>query len=209
MDRVLQGLWWSRCLVYLDDIISFGSTFDDAFASLTLIFERLWSYGLQLKSTKCHLFRTSVPFLGHIVGRRGLECDPTKIEDVKSWPVPDCLKSVHQFLGFVGYYRRFIPKFADVATPLVTLTGKDVPFVWDVNGLSAFSVLRESHIHAPILAFPTETGQYILDTDASNFGLGGVLSQIQDDVEHVVASCSRALRPSQQRYCSTKQCWPQ
>ena len=204
MDRVLQGLWWSRCLVYLNDIISFGSTFDHALASLTLIFERLRSYGLQLKSTKCHLFRSSVPFMGHIVDRRGLECDPTKIEDVKSWPVPDCLKSVRQFLGFVGYYRRFISKFADVATPLVALTGKDVPFWWDVNCLSAFSVLRESLIHAPILAFATETGQYILDTDASNFGLGGVLSQIQDDVERVVAYCSRALRPSLRRYCTTK-----
>ena len=81
MDRVLQGLRWSCCLVYLDDIISFGSTFDDALVSLTLIFERLRSYGLQLKSTKCHLFQSSVPFLGHIVGRRGLECDPAKIAD--------------------------------------------------------------------------------------------------------------------------------
>ena len=181
MDWVLQGLRWSRCLVYLDDIISFGSTFDDALTSLTLIFERLRSYGLQFKSTKCHLFRSSVAFLGHIVGHRGLECDPAKIEDVKAWPLPDCLKSVHQFLGFVGYYQRFIPKFADIATPLVALTGKDVPFVWDVSCSSAFSVLRDSLIHAPILAFPTETGQYILDTDASI-------------VERVVTYCSRALR---------------
>ena len=90
MDRVLQGLWWIRCLVYLNVIISFGSTFSDALDNLTLIFETLRSYGLQLKSTKCHLFQTWVPFLGHIVGRRGLECDPVKIEDVKSWPVPDC-----------------------------------------------------------------------------------------------------------------------
>ena len=133
----------------------------------TLIFERLRSYGLQLKYTKCHLFRSSVPFLGHIVCRRGLECDPAKIEDIKSWPVPDCLKSVRQFLGFVGYYRRFIPNSADVATPLVTLTGTDVPFVWDAGCSTAFSVLRASLIHAPIFAFPTETGQYILDTDAS------------------------------------------
>ena len=79
---------------------------------------------------KCYLFQLSVPFLGHIVGRRGLECDPKKIEDVKSWPVPDCLKSVHHFLGFVGYYRRFMPNFADLATPLVALTVKDVPFMW-------------------------------------------------------------------------------
>ena len=70
--------------------------------------------------------------------------------------------------------------------------------------MTAFSVLRASLIHAPILSFPTETGQYILDTDASNFGLGGVLSQIQDDVERIVAYCSRALRPSQRHYCTTK-----
>ena len=78
----------------LSCLVSFRSTFDGALTNLTLIFERLRSYGLQLKSTKCHLFRSSVPFLGHIVGRRGLECDPVKIEDVKSWPVPDCRKSV-------------------------------------------------------------------------------------------------------------------
>ena len=84
MDQVLQGLRWSRCLVYLDNIISFGTTFEDALDNMTLNFEHLRTYGLQLKSTKCHLFQTSVPFLGHVVGRRGLECDPKKIEDVKS-----------------------------------------------------------------------------------------------------------------------------
>ena len=200
MDRVPQGLWWSRCLVYLDDIISFGTTFEDALDNLTLIFQRLSSYGLQLKSTKCHLFQTSVPFLEHVVGRRGLEFDPRKIMDVKSWPVPDCLKSVQQFLGFVGYYRRFIPNFADLAEPLVSLIGKDVPFVWRPACTTAFTGLRDALVRAPILAFPTEHGDYILDTDASNYGLGGVLSQIQDNVE----CCSRALRPSQRKYCTTK-----
>ena len=204
MDRVLQGLRWSRCLVYLDDIISFGSTFDGALTNLTLIFERLRSYGLQLKSTKCHLFRSSAPFLGHIVGRHGVECDPARIEDVKSWPVPDCLKSVRQFLGFVGYYRWFIPNFADVATPLVTLTGKDVPFVWDLSCLTAFAALRAALMDDPILDFHTETSLFVLDTDASNFGLGGVLSQVQNNQERVVVYCSRALRPSQRRYCTTK-----
>ena len=187
MDQVLQGLQWSRCLVYLDDIISFGTTFEDALDNLTLIFEHLRTYGLQLKSTKCHLFQTSVPFFGR------LECNPKKIEDVKSWPVPDCLKSVRQFLGLVGYYRRFIPNFADLAEPLVALTGKDVPFVWRPACTTAFTSLRDALIRAPILAFPTETEDYILDTDASNFGLGGVLSQIQNDVECVIAYCSRAL----------------
>ena len=76
--------------------------------------------------------------------------------------------------------------------------------MWDTSCSAAFQELRASLIDAPILAFPTETGQYILDTDASNFGLGGVLSQIQDNQERVVAYCSRALRPSQRRYCTTK-----
>ena len=176
MDRVLQGLRWSRCLVYLDDIIYFGTTFEDALDNLTLIFERLRAYGLQLKSTKCHLFRTSVPFLGYIVGRRGLECDPKNIEDVKSHPIPDCLRSVRQFLGFVGYYRHFVPSFADLAEPLVALTGKNVPFVWRPACTTAFVNLRDALVQAPVLAFHTEIGPYILDTDASNFGLGGVLS---------------------------------
>ena len=86
----------------------------------------------------------------------------------------------------------------------MTLTGKDVPFVWDSSCSSAFAVLRASLVDAPILAFPTETGLYILDTDASNFGLGGVLNQVQNDQERVVAYCSHALRPSQRRYCTTK-----
>ena len=145
-----------------------------------------------------------MPFLGHVIGRRGLECDPRKIEDVKSWPVPDCLKSVRQFLGFVGYYRRFISSFADLAEPLVALTGKDVPFIWRPACATAFTDLRDALVRAPILTFPTEFGDYILDTDASNFGLDGVLSQIQDNVECVIVYCSRALRPSQRKYCTTK-----
>ena len=86
----------------------------------------------------------------------------------------------------------------------MALTGKDVLFVWGLICSTSFHSLHDSLIQAPILAFPTDTGQYILDTDASNFGLGGVLSQIKDYVECVVANCSGTLRPSQRRYCTTK-----
>ena len=97
-----------------------------------------------------------------------------------------------------------IPNFSDLAEPLISLTGKDVPFVWRPACATAFTGLHDALIRAPILSFPTEHGDYILDTDASNFGLGGVLSQIQDNVERVIAYCSRALRPSQRKYCTTK-----
>ena len=101
MDQVLQGLRWSRCLVYLDDIISFGTTFEDALDNLTLIFERLRTYGLQLKSTKCHLFQTSVPFLGHVAGRRGLECDPKKIEVLACSGLPEECPAVFGICGIL------------------------------------------------------------------------------------------------------------
>ena len=104
----------------------------------------------------------------------------------------------------MGYYRRFILSFADLAEPLVALTGKDVPFIWRPACTTAFTDLCDALVRAPILAFPTEFGDYVLDTDASNFGLGGVLSQIQDNVGCVIAYCSRALRPSQRKYCTTK-----
>ena len=89
-----------------------------------------WQVSLSLEARCKTAFATHSGLFQFRVMPFGLECDPKKIEDVKSWPVPDCLKSVRQFLGFVGYYQRFIPRFADLAEPLVALTGKDVPFVW-------------------------------------------------------------------------------
>ena len=154
----------------MDDIISFGQDFAGALNNLVMIFECLQKCVLQLKANRCHLFRTSAPFLGHVVGRDGLQCDPKKIVDVKSWPVPDCLKSTRQFLEFVGYYRRFIKEFAERAAPLVALTGKDVPVLWTSDCMDSFNNLRQALICAPILAFPTETDVYVLATDASNFG---------------------------------------
>ena len=105
MGQVLRGLQWDRCLVYIDDILIFGETFDSALESLESVLDRISRYGLQLKSTKCALFRTSLPFLGHIVGREGLTCDPEKILAVQSWKIPGNVREVREFLGFAGYYR--------------------------------------------------------------------------------------------------------
>ena len=109
MSQVMRGLHWKRCLVYIDDILVFGNDFESALHSLELVLIRVAEYGLQLKSTKCNLLRTSVPFLGHIVGRAGLECDPNKLSAVANWIPPSTIKGVREFLGFTGYYRRFVP----------------------------------------------------------------------------------------------------
>ena len=204
MSQVMRGLHWKRCLVYIDDILVFGNDFESALHSLELVLIRVAEYGLQLKSTKCNLFRTSVPFLGHIVGRAGLECDPNKLSAVANWIPPSTIKGVREFLGFTGYYRRFVPDYSTVAQPLVRLLGKDCKFKWSGACQDAFKALRALLIKAPVLAFPKEDLPYIVDTDASDYGIGGVLSQCIEGTEHVIAYYSKSFNPAQQKYCTTR-----
>ena len=195
---------WKRCLVYIDDILVLGSDFESALHSLELVLNRVAEYGLQLKSTKCNLFRTSVPFLGHIVGRADLECDPNKRSAVANWIPPNTIKGVRKFLGFTGYYRRFVPDYSTVGQPLVRLLGKDCKFHWTDACQDYFKALRALLIKAPVLAFPKEDLPYIVDTDASDYGIGGVLSQNIEGTEHVIAYYSKSLNPAQQKYCTTR-----
>ena len=198
----MRGLHWKRCLVYIDDILVFGNYFESALHNLELVLDRVAEYGLQFKSTKCNLFRTSVPFLGHIVGRAGLECDPNKLSAVANWIPPTTTKGVREFLGFTGYYRRFVPDYSTVAQALVHLLGKDCKFEWTTACQDAFEALRALLIKAPVLAFPKEDLPYIVDTDASDYGIGGVLSQNIDGTEYVIAYYSKSLNPAQQKYCT-------
>ena len=130
MDRVLCGMRWSSCLVYLDDVISFGKSVPEALGRLEEVLARLSDFGLQLKAKKCTFMQTEVAFLGHIVGRTGLACDTEKLSAVQNWHEPNRVKAVRQFVGFVGYYRRFANFFAELADPLVALTRKGVLFMW-------------------------------------------------------------------------------
>ena len=106
-------------------------------------------------------------FLGHIVGRAGLACDPEELSAVWAWHTPGSVKQVRQFIGFVGYYRRFIQNFAELSEPLVALTCKGTVFVWTSERQDAFVA------PGPDLEF---SYRFVLDTDASLFAIGGVLN---------------------------------
>ena len=205
MEIAMRGIQWRKCLVYLDDIISVGKTFEGAIDSLRDVFTRLRQAGLRIKPSKCTLLKPEVEFLGHIVGREGLKCCPKKIQAVKEYEPPKNLHALRSFLGFVGYYRRFIKGFATIASPLTKLTQKDTPFQWRMEHQDAFDKLREPLLTEPLMAYPDPEKTYILDTDASGHGIGGVLSQVHDDgLEHVIAYASYTLRPTQRNYCTTK-----
>ena len=204
MDTVLKGLQWQRCLVYLDDIIVFGKDFGETLANLRMVMERLKAAGLKLKASKCQWFKRSVKYLGHVVSARGIECDPDKIQAVKDWPVPSSVTQVRQFLGFAAYYRNFISHFSETAQPLTNLTKKSVRFYWDEKCQHAFETLKQLLVTASVLAYPTDEGDYVLDTDASNYAMGAVLSQVQNGEERVIAYASQTLSHTQQNHCTTK-----
>ena len=204
MERVLSGLHWQICLVFLDDIIVYAGTFEEELKRLGEVFDRLQMANLKLSPKKCVLFREEVAYLGHIVSKDGIAPDPGKIDAVQRWPQPQNLTAVRSFLGLCSYYRRFIPNFSSIAKCLSQLTEKDKPFIWTTECEKAFQLLKTELTQAPILAYPNPEGQLILDTDASQFGIGAVLSQMQDDQERVLAYYSRTLTKPERRYCVTR-----
>ncbi|XP_075919984.1 uncharacterized protein LOC142922927 [Petromyzon marinus] len=204
MELVLAGLQWDSCLIYLDDVIVFSRTFGEHIERLRAVFLKIRAANLKFKPQKCHLLRESVRYLGHIVSRSGISTDPEKTKCVQHWPTPTSAGDVRSFIGFASYYRRFVAGFATIAKPLHALTSKGVAFHWGDVEQAAFDSLRNALVTAPSLAYPDFSVPFVLDTDASNTGIGGVLSQKVDGIERVVAYGSRVLSLAEQRYCVTR-----
>ena len=142
MNLLLVGIQWSSCLVYLDDLIVVGKSFEDHLRHLAQVFQRLREAKLRLQVKKCFLCRESVQFLGHVVSPDGVAADPSKIEKEVNWPIPTNKSEVQQFLGLVSYYRRFIRDCAQIAKPLHQLTERSKPFAWTTECKQAFDRLK-------------------------------------------------------------------
>ena len=204
MECVLHGLSWKQCLVFLDDSIVFSKTFSEQLDILREVFNRLKTTNLKLSPGKCILLQDKVNYLGHVVSADGVGTDPKKIESIVEWPIPRTVRDVRSFLGLCSYYRRFVKNFATIAKPLHSLTEKGVPFDWSGECENAFKQLKRVLTEAPILNYPIEDGDFVIDTDASNVGVGGVLSQIQNGQETVISYFSRCLSKCERSYCVTR-----
>ena len=160
------------------------------------VLDQLRKAGLKLKPEKCKFVQSSVPYLGHIVSKDGVATDPSKVEKVRHWPIPKTTSEVKAFLGFAGYYRRFIDGFPKIAAPLTQLTSKRQRFRWTSTENKAFEELLSRKCSTPLLAYP----DFSRETDASAEALGAVLSQRNQGVEKPVAFASRKLNPAEQNY---------
>ena len=134
----------------------------------------------------------------------GISIDPAKVQKIMDCPAPKDVHEVRSVLGFFSYYRHFIPHYSEIAKPLVKLTEKERPFTLDEEQQKSFDDLKKTLSQAPNLVHPQLEGEFILDTDASNEGIGAVLSQVQDGQEKVIAYGRKMLSKTERNYCITR-----
>ena len=206
MNIITSRLSPLMCLVYLDDILVHSRTLDEHFDHLQAVFDVLRQAGLSLKASKCFWGMAEVQFLGHVVSKDGVRPDPEKVASIHQFDPSRGVSHVRTFLGMAGYYRRFIKDYSTIARPLHDLckTKDAPPFEWTEECAAAAKHLKRLLTTAPILWSPTLDGEFILATDASDTGLGAVLSQKVNGVERPVIYLSRALKPAEKNYSVTE-----
>ena len=206
MDNILRD-FHSFCLVYIDDIIIFSNTFEEHLIHLSKVLQRLIDSHLVVKPSKCQLLKQELPFLGHVITPGYIAPDPEKIAAVSTFPVPHNVKSLQSFLGLVNYYRRFVQGLSDIAEPLYRLLKKGIIWQWTDIHQRAFEALKLALTSDPLMGLPDFDRPFVLHTDANNTGLGAVLSQVIDGIEHPIYYASKTLNPAQRNYHTTeKEC---
>ena len=220
MSECLGPLNHTICEVFLDDVIIFSSTLEEHLIRLEQVFQRFRECNLKLSAKKCHFMKDSVRYVGHIVSRDGISADPDKLDKILTWPEPTNVSELRTYLGFAGYYRRFIKNFSTIARPLNDLlAGKvcttkrkgkhTVPpntssWIWGESQRNAFNKLKVCFTKPPILAYPDFTKEFVVHTDACSDGLGSVLYQNIDGKDRVICYASRGLNKAERNYSAHK-----
>lgn len=182
MNEIFQDLLYKYVVVYLDDILIFSRNLQSHHHHVKEVLTRLHLNRLYCKLEKCLFEQHSVPFLGYVISGTKLEMDPSKVQAVLDWTRPATLKAIQRFIGFSNYYRKFIKGFSALIAPITALTHKGAdPSSWSEAAESAFHLLKQAFITAPVLRQPDVSIAFILEVDASSEAVGAVLSQKFDD----------------------------
>ncbi|GMJ10754.1 hypothetical protein HRI_004744600 [Hibiscus trionum] len=177
MNRVFHEFLDQFVVVFIDDILVYSRTEDNHDRHLRIVLQALLENQLYAKLSKCEFWLREVVFLGHVVSAEGINVDPHKVEAVMSWKVPKSVTEVRSFLGFAGYYRRFVEGFSKIAAPLTKLLQKNVCFEWTDARQQAFEKLKEALTQALVLIQLESGKEFVVYSDASIVGLGCVLIQ--------------------------------
>lgn len=206
VNDVLRDFLNQFVFVYLDDILIFSKSLEEHQNHVSQVLQRLLENKLYVKSEKCEFHQERIGFLGYIIKQGRLEADPGKIRAVTEWPVPTTRRELQRFLGFVNFYRRFIKNYSKVAAPLSSLTSTKVKFSWTTDANDAFLRLKSLFTLAPILIQPDSSKQFVVEVDASDIGVGAVLSQT---INFILVLSSHAVFPQlrETMMWATGSCW--
>lgn len=196
-----------KVFAYLDDIIICSKSFSEHVLLLEKVLNKLKLANLTINLDKSNFFRSELKYLGYLIDANGLRTDPSKVEAITNYPVPKTRKEVKRFLGTASWYRRFVNGFSTIAGPLNKLTSSKrntPPFTWSDEANSAFLELKSCLVNAPILACPDFSLPFQVHTDASNYGVGAMLAQTVDGIEHPIAYMSRSLTGPERNYSVTE-----
>lgn len=207
VDRLIGPEMDPYCFAYLDDIIIVTETFEEHLKWLAVVLGRLKNAGLKINPNKCEFVVPQVRYLGFMVNEKGLLVDPDKVAPIQNYPPPSSVKELRRFLGMASWYRRFIPHYATISSPLNKLLCKKQRWYWTEPQQLAFEEIRKTLADAPVLSRPDFDHPFELQTDASDVGLGAVLSQRINGVEYVICYASRSLSAAERQYSTTeKEC---
>lgn len=211
MDNIFGPALEPYIFVYLDDIIIVSSDFNKHIELLNVVFDRLEAANLTINVEKCEFCRPSLRYLGYMVDESGLHTDPEKIEAMVSFQKPRTATEMKRFIGLISWYRRFIKDFSSVSSPLSSLLKgkrKSNTLLWNNDAEKAFENIKNYLVSAPILISPNFAKPFIVQSDASDYGLGGVLVQLdENNEEHVISYASRTLtRPERNYTVVEKEC---
>lgn len=200
MDNVLRGLQNDICLVYLDDIIVFSTSLQEHMTNLEKVFLRLRESNFKIQMDKSEFLKKETAYLGHIISEDGIKPNPDKISAIQKYPIPRTPKEIKQFLGLLGYYRKFIPDFARITKPLTSCLKKGKKITLDPVYTNCFEKCKTLLSNDPVLQYPDFSKEFILTTDASNVAIAGILSQGPIGSDRPVCYASRTLNDSEQNY---------
>lgn len=200
MDNVLRGLQNEICLVYLDDIIVYSTSLQEHLENLEKVFQRLRESNFKIQMDKSEFLKLETAYLGHIISGDGIKPNPDKISAILKYPIPKTSKEIKQFLGLLGYYRKFIPDFARTTKPLTQCLKKGRKITLDPEYVSCFERCKTLLTNDPILQYPDFSKEFNLTTDASNVAIGAILSQGPIGSDKPVCYASRTLNESEMNY---------
>uniref|UniRef100_A0A8C6L5X0 Gypsy retrotransposon integrase-like protein 1 n=3 Tax=Nothobranchius furzeri TaxID=105023 RepID=A0A8C6L5X0_NOTFU len=201
INDVLRDIVGSCVFIYLDDVLVFSTDPETHQKHVHVVLLRLLQNNLFVKAEKCEFHCTTVSLLGFTISPNQIAMDPAKTSAVVNWPVPTTRKQLQRFLGFANFYRRFIKGYSKITTPRHALTSSKVSFQWNKSAQDSFQKLKDMFTSAPVLHLPDTTRQFIVEVDASAFGVGAVLSQrSKDDKVHPCAFFSKTLSSTERNY---------